>query len=108
MLKARLEKRAMMNSGREIVSFKRQAERSYASMRETNGQIALYCYEDANFYMARAIEIACVSGRDGLAARLRRQRDQVVNAYSEVGPPDREPNSASIDRWENEGGALRA
>lgn len=97
----------MTDSGREIISFKRRAERSYASMRETNGQIALYCYDDANFYMARAIEIACLSGRDGLAARLRRQRDQMVNAYSEAGRPDREPHSAGIDRWENEGGALR-
>jgi hypothetical protein len=97
----------MTNSNREIVSFKRQAERSYASIRATSGQSALYCYEDANFYMGRAIEIACVSGRDGLVARLRRQRDRLVNAYSELGRLDRELNSASIDRWENEGGALR-
>lgn len=54
-----------------------------------------------------AIEIACVSGRDGLAARLRRQRYQLANGYREAARLDREPNSARIDRWENEGGALR-
>ncbi|WP_072391504.1 hypothetical protein [Hyphomicrobium sp. CS1GBMeth3] len=76
-------------------------------MRKTSGQIALYCYEDANFSMARAIEIAGVAGRDGLVVRLRRLRDQLIDAHSEVERLGRKSYITSIDRWENEGGALR-
>jgi hypothetical protein len=91
----------MNSSARDIASFKRRAEGASAAMRDAKGMIALYCYDDARFYITRAIEIAGAAGRDGLVARLRQQRDQIQTQYD----VQLEGVGSGIDRWENEGGA---
>ena len=72
----------MMNINRDVVAFKRQADGACAAMKEAKGQIAMYCFDDAHFYIARAIELARTAGRDGIVARLSLQRDQITRSYN--------------------------
>jgi hypothetical protein len=97
----------MKNVGRDVVALKRQAQKSYAEMKKARGQVARYCLEDANFYMAPAIKIAGAAGHNGMVARLARQRDHLVHANVETKTRSPQPDAAGIERWENEGGALR-
>lgn len=96
-----------MDATRDITDFRRRAEIAYGAMREAKGQSAAFCRDDARFYLECAIEIAKVSGRKDMVARLKLRRAQIIGAFEKqqgsITPPHQQ---TSIDRWENEGGAI--
>lgn len=99
----------MIDVSRDIADFTRRAEVAYAAMRKARGQIAMFCRDDARFYLGRAIEIAKASGNKDMVARLQLRRGQIMSAFHMQN--DRLPSQqqhTGIERWENEGGAIGA
>jgi hypothetical protein len=100
-----------METIRDVADFEHRAEVAYAAMRKAEGQLAVFCYDDTRFYLGRAMEIARAAGRKDMVVRLRLRRGQITSAFFKQQDriaTCRQRARASIESWENEGGAVVA
>lgn len=98
-----------MTSGRDIIDFKRRAECATVAMSQEHGEIARFCYDDARFYITRAIEIASKSACHRVLFRLRRQRSRLQAEYRLQARyhVQSEGQRKALDQWEVDGGASK-
>ena len=71
----------LLSAPREIAELEARAEEAYAAMYDTRGPSVKDCHDDAQYYLARAIEIALRSGRRRTAERLRKRKEHIHAVY---------------------------
>ena len=71
-----------MNDTKEIARFEALAEEAYGAMYDLRDVSVKDCFDDAQYNLGRAIDIARMRGLAGDVERLSKRRDHIETVYN--------------------------